>query len=66
MTEAGPIIRRRGQRGRSLTSTRTLAAAKRALAERALKGDPEAVALLLRLAGDLPDDFTLAADALEA
>jgi hypothetical protein len=49
--------RQRGDHGPHILSTRSQKKYIRALRDRALTGDPAAVAMLLRLAGTLPDDL---------
>jgi hypothetical protein len=54
---AATAKRTRGDHGPHLLSARTQRRAIRALRDRALTGDPVAVAMVLKLAGSLPDEF---------
>jgi len=61
---AAATKRQRGDHGPHILSERSQKKYLRALRDRALTGDPHAVALLLRLAGSLPsglDDLIVAA-----
>ena len=57
MTATTTQKRPRGDHGPHLLSARTQRKAIRALRDRAIAGDPMAVAMVLKLAGSLPDDF---------